>query len=296
MVAVAPVPIARHTPENRAVAAAWLVSDALMFAVMNVLVQMNMVDVEPRVALFFRYAFSLPILFVALRSWRITVTWPIVLCAGTSLAANLAWYQALAKQPLSVSTTVFYTKGLFLVLLAALFLGERPRSHHIAACLAGLAGVALITGVDSASLRIGVLFVLVSAFASAAMILQIRSLSLSMTPLRLTSALVLIGTPLSLLLALPVWQWPSAGALASFAVAAVLTVGIHIAIANAYKRSTVSSLAPFDFLRLVFVLGIEILFLGLHAPLQAWGGAALILIAVVFNTIRDKRCLPTPST
>jgi drug/metabolite transporter (DMT)-like permease len=284
-------------------AAAWLVSDALMFAVMNLIVRMNVTHIDPKVALFLRYAFSIPIIALAIRltesrgvpayasvsKWDGRIVLRVALCALTALISNVAWYQAIGILSLSVATTIFYTKALFLVLLAALLFKERVRTHHVIACAAGLSGVFLIAGTGGTASRGGIVLVLISSLTSALMILQIKSISSRLTPLRLTLALTVIGAPLSLLIAIPVWSAPSFGMLLCLAFVALLSVGIHIAIAHAYRYVRVAPLAPLDFLRLVFVVILEFSFLGLTVPIAAWCGAALILSGLILNYAQESR-------
>jgi drug/metabolite transporter (DMT)-like permease len=93
----------------------------------------------------------------------------------------------------------------------------------------------------------------------------------------------------SFCLAIPSWTWPSPTVLACFGIVALLSVGIHVAIANGYRSGALASLVPFDFLRLIFVLLLEFIVLGLDVPILAWVGSAIVLLALVLNTLLDHR-------
>ncbi|TPW31408.1 DMT family transporter [Martelella alba] len=132
-----------------------------------------------------------------------------MMLGGLAILGNwLFLFAAYARAPISVTATVYNTQPFMMVILGALFLGERLTASRIIWLAAGFAGVVVITGgpftgaAVSQTYLIGVGFAFVSAFFYA--LSAIFTKALKGVPPHLI-ALVHMG--LSALLLLPFVSW-----------------------------------------------------------------------------------------
>lgn len=271
----------------------WAVLSSAIFSVGNVLIRHVSSEVHPFEVVFFRNLFSLLFLlpwvaasgFRALRTARLRIYGTRSL---TSLAAMLSWFYGLSVMPLPDATALAFTAPLFTTVGAALFLGESVRVRRWAAVAAGFAGVLIILRPGAGTLTLGAGIVLVSCAFSAATTLQVRSLARSEGAVTMVTYMVLFITPLSLVTALPVWEWPSWTMLGWLALlGAVLTLG-HLALTRAFQLAEASALMPYDYVKLPFTALIAYLLYGEVMDGWSWFGAAVITGSALYIAHRES--------
>ncbi len=106
--------------------------------------------------------FLLPLAWRALRPWsRIAARWPYLLAVGVfgvGLFNSLQYLALVTSSPLNV-TLVAASMSVWMLVVGALFFGERPRRRQIAGAVLGLAGVVLVIGRGSMDTLLQVRFV-----------------------------------------------------------------------------------------------------------------------------------------
>lgn len=264
------------------------------FMVMASLVKATSDAVPPGQAVFFRSFFAFPVLFAwlavrgqlrtGLKAQRpISHMWRGLV--GTSAMAF--GFAGLGLLPLPEVTALRFASPIFVVVLAALMLGERIRLFRTAAVLLGLVGVVVVLwprlggmsdlGADTAAL--GALFCLLSAALAALAHVFIRK----MVATESTSAIVfwftITSTTLSLLTLPFGWVVPSPE-VAGLLVAAGLVGGAgQILLTSAYRFAPASVVAPFDYasMLLALIVGYFVFSEVPTAPMLA--GAALVMVS-----------------
>ena len=103
----------------------------------------------------------------------------------------------------------------------------------------------------------------------------------------------LILTPLSLVPALFVWQWPSMTALFYMALLGFLAAVAHIALTRAYSVADASAVLPLDYTRLPFIAVIAFLAFGEVPDLWTWIGAGIIAASTLYIAHREMRIART---
>ena len=110
--------------------------------------------------------------------------------------------------------------------------------------------------------------------------------------------MVLLLTPMSLIPALPFWQWPplavwpfiiAMGACGSFG---------HMCYIRAFALSDASAVMPYDYTRLLFAAAIGYFAFAEIPDLWTWAGAAVVIGSVIYITHREalmKRPLAEPA-
>ncbi|HEY6780563.1 MAG TPA: DMT family transporter [Thermoleophilaceae bacterium] len=157
---------------------------ALVIAFSAILVELA--DVSPSTAAFFRCAWALPPL--ALLAWierrrygpRPTRDRQLALLAGVFFAADLTfWHHAIEAVGAGLSTVLGNTQVLLVGVIAWAWLGERPSARALAGIPVALIGVVLISGVVGAGAygddpALGVLYGLLTGLMYALFILVLR--------------------------------------------------------------------------------------------------------------------------
>ncbi|MGG7567639.1 DMT family transporter [Rhodovulum sp. DZ06] len=254
-------------------------------------------------AVFFRSLFALPplLLFYAWRgelrrgfrvhSWRAHL-----LRGAVGVTAMGLTFTSVILLPLPEATAITFAAPLFTTLLAAPLLGERLRLYRLAAVLAGLVGVAIVTGPQLSLGAAGSSEHLwgVAAALGAALFMALAQLTVrGMTKTETSSAIVLwftISCCGYAALSAPLWAMPSAKEWGLLLMAGVLGGVAQAGLTEAYRSAEASLIAPFDYASLIFAAAIGYV---VFSDVPAWTTAAgsAVTVAAGIAVIRRERQL-----
>ena len=275
----------------------------LVFIAMSTVIKVLADRIPPGETVFFRSFFAIPVILAWL-VWRRELSvglrvrqpmghvWRGV--AGTS-AMGLG-FAGLAFLPLPEVTALGYAAPLLTVVFAAMFLGEEVRAFRLTAVALGLVGVLIVLwprlgafeGRDTAATLGAMLVIMGATFAALAQVF-IRK----MVATERTSAIVfwfsVTSTGLSLI-SLPFgWVIPT-----PFEAVLLISCGFlgglgQILLTSSYRFADASIVAPFEYVSMLFALGIGY-WMFAEVP-TAWmlGGAGLIIAAGVMIIWREHR-------
>ena len=163
---------------------------AVIFGVLTgVLVKKLSPEVTLVTTLFYRFLFSLPILFaVALlsrgRAWlQINQRKTLCLRIVFGFCGIMFWFLSLRNMPLGLATTLFQSSVIFITLMSPFLLGEKVGIYRWSAVIAGLFGVVVITNPFSGAMTLAVLYGLGSAMAGAGLSIVLRRLGKKDSPI-----------------------------------------------------------------------------------------------------------------
>lgn len=197
--------------------------------------------------------------------------------AALHASAMLFWYFALTMMPLAPATALYFTAPFFATILAVLFLGEVVHMRRWLAVAAGFAGAMLILRPGVIPLEWGAVLVLGTAVTSSVGRITVRTLTRDQSPNDMVTYNFNILTPVMLIPALFVWQWPTWEMTAWLAALGIVGAVSHLFMTRAYVVAEASQVAPFDFTQLVIVAIIGYLAFG-EVP-DEWTVAGSVLIA-----------------
>ncbi|HEV3175079.1 MAG TPA: EamA family transporter, partial [Stellaceae bacterium] len=109
------------------------------------------------------------------------------------------------------------------------------------------------------------------------------------SPAAIVTYLMLFLTPLALIPALLVWQWPSLGAIAWLMVLGALGTASHISMVRGYGLVDASACAPFEFLRLPFAAFLGYALFSEVTDLWTWVGAIAIAASAIYVARREAK-------
>jgi drug/metabolite transporter (DMT)-like permease len=247
---------AHWTPAMRGLA--WSVAAGLLFSALNATVRHLTLDLHPLQSQFLRYLFGLLVLMPVVLRRGITNYWPRQ--PGGQFARGalhtvglMMWFIALPKIPLADTTAIGFTTPIFIMIGAWLLFREPMRWERWLATGIGFAGVLIVVAPKLSGAGGGYqLLMLASAPVFAASLLLTKALTRSESAGVIILWQALTVTLFSLPMALAVWQAPSAGQWAGFALAGLLGSAGHYCLTRSFAAADISATQSAKFLELVW--------------------------------------------
>ncbi|MBV28562.1 MAG: DMT family transporter [Alphaproteobacteria bacterium] len=210
-------------------------------------------------------------------------------------ATMLMWFSALAMVPLADAVALGFTSPLFVVIGAALFLGEIVSGKRLVATLCGFAGALIILRPGSGVLDVGAILVLLSAVTLAGANLSVKELSRTEPVQAIVTYMVIFMVPLTLIPTLFVWQTPTPLQLVELAgLAGVATLG-NYAMTRSVAVADASAVMPYDYARLPFAALIGFFIFGEVPDALTWVGAVVIIGSTLYIAVKEAQSQGSPA-
>jgi drug/metabolite transporter (DMT)-like permease len=212
-----------------------------------------------------------------------------LLRGSSSLATWLLYYGSFTRLDAATATVLSFTNVLFTTLLAGPVLGERVDRARWAGTLLGMAGIALMLRPGGGTDPLGAAMAIGAAIAWCGITLTARSLTRTegtATILAWVGIVTLAGSaPFAAMAWVPLGlgDWAILGFLLLFSPAIIWLV------TEALRAGEASAVAPFQYLRLVFVSFVAWLVWGEVPDSWAWAGAAVVLAGALVVTLSEAR-------
>ncbi len=274
--------------------AIWILVSALIFTLTNSLIKYVGSSLDPFQMVFFRGLFGtmflLPIVWHAggmavLKTQRMNFH----LARGiTGSLALMTIFYALTNMPLADVTGISFSRSLWVIILAVIFLGESIRWRRWTATLLGFCGVLVMVRPGPEANPAAIAAVLNALFVAMSVVL-IKRMTVTEKPLTILFWGTLIPTFVTLPPALVVWQTPTnAELMLMAAIGAGLSVG-HTCLIHGLRVGEATAVMPFDYTRLIFA-GIAgyIFFVEIPDPYTI-AGAILIICATLYIARREAK-------
>jgi drug/metabolite transporter (DMT)-like permease len=244
--------------------------------------------------MFYRSTLGLPplLVWIAWRrrwsAWRTARPMAHVARGVIGLGSMACAFSAIALLPLAEATTISFAAPLFALALSAPFLGERVSRRQWGAVAVGFAGVLIVTQPGGDLPLLGAIVALAAALGVSLVTVTLRSISRTegtdTTVLWFTLLVTLVTAVL-----LP-WFGQRHGLVTMLILVAIgLTGGVgQIALTSSLRFAPIATLAPFDYLQLVYAVAFGWLLFDAHPALTTWAGAGLIIISVL-STLRMRK-------
>ncbi|MEO6708251.1 MAG: DMT family transporter [Planctomycetota bacterium] len=221
--------------------------------------------------------------------------------SGCGFASVLTQYYSVHEAGAELATANLLVQGapLWIVLLSAALLGERPSRRTKWALAAGLAGTALALGPSGAGERTGLLLALVSGGFSALALLSVRKLASTESP----ASVVLFFMGFSALAAAP-FALPSLyrhGMWTAHELAALVAIGVlgtagQLVMTEAYRYGSAASVSIAGLSQVAFSALLSFGVLGAPAPsIGAIAGGIIVLAAGLVSVQPWRAAATTPA-
>jgi drug/metabolite transporter (DMT)-like permease len=206
------------------------------------------------------------------------------------MVAAIAYVAALAAVPLGTVAAVLQALPLFMTMGAALVFGEKVGWRRWTAIVVGFLGVLLVIQPGAEGFRIEALLVLISVAG-----IVVRDLAARAIPARVSTAQVSAWGLMSVtVLGLGIVAVTGEARAVSGEEAAVLLGAVifgtagYWAVTAATRTGEVSVVAPFRYSRLVFSMGIGVVFLAERPDLLTLVGAGVIVASGLYAFARER--------
>ena len=250
--------------------------------------------IDPLQVVFFRNFFCvvwlLPLLFW--RGWSLLLTERLDLYGlrvGLSFVAMTSMFQAVALIPVGEVTAISFLSPLFGTVFAILMLGEQVRLRRWLALIIGFVGAMIILQPTSSTIGPGQLFALVAAFAVGIIGPLVKKLTLQDDADRVVFLTNLLLTPLSLVPALFVWQWPPAEMWPFLVAMGLVAILGHMALVRGYAAMEASLVMTVKFVRLPFAVFFGWLAFEEVITWMTWLGGIIVFAASAYVTRREAQ-------
>lgn len=283
--------------------AAWILIGAVFSTGMAVLAKMLGAHLSAAQIVFFRalaglvliLPFLIPLGWRALASGRMGLH---VLRGVTGASAMICTFYSFVHLPLADANALSFARALFLVVLAALFLGERVGLRRGLATLIGFAGV-LIMLRPSGSMEPAALVALFGALLVSIAVIFVKMLARTEPQSTLIFYSGLFATLVSAIPALLHWVPPTAAEFLLLGMMGALAVAAQACFIRAYSEAEATALAPFDYTRLLFAAGADMVVFAIFPDLWSLAGALIIAASTLYIVHREhqlgRRPLPVAS-
>ena len=260
---------------------------ALLFSGMNLIIRILSEHVHTLEIPFFRNLFALLFMLpwalnAGITNLKTRQLKMHTIRAVVGVASMMAWFTALSIIPLAEAVALSFTAPLFATVGAALILGEVVRARRWTATAIGFIGTLVVLRPGVADVNALTLLPIGAAVLMASSTLCVKVLARSEAPAVIVLYMGLLMTPLSLIPALFVWEWPSATAWGLFVLLGLIAAISHIFFTCAFAKCDASAMQPFDYTRLPFVALLGYLYFGEVPSGWIWLGGAIIAGSAIY--------------
>lgn len=274
---------------------AWVtVSMALLAGIAVLGRHLALTGMDPMQVFFFRNLSSL-VWMLPLLAWRgldLMRTSQLRLYGlrvSLSFVSMLSFFHAIALIPIGEVTAISFLSPLFGTVAAVVMLGEVVRARRIAALAVGFLGAMIMLRPQTGGLGAGEMLALLSAFCVGIIGPLVKQLTGKDDADRIVFLTSLIMTPLSLVPALLVWQWPPLSIVPALMLLGLCAVLGHMTLVRAYAAMEASLVMTFKFSRLPFAVLLGYLAFGEAIDAATWLGAAIIFASAAYVTRREAQ-------
>lgn len=269
----------------------YALSYAGLWAVVRSLVQ----EIHPLVLVFFRTLFGifliLPLFLKdGLQSLQTNQLSLYTLRGILSISSVFLTFFALHHIPLADAVAYSYLTPIFAMIFAVFFLNEQLYKTHILAICIAFIGAMVLLRPDFQSVNIGILASVGAALSFAGTLICMKFLTRKDRPKLVAIYGYIIPLPLSLMFALPYWQWPDSPAIwGLLLLMSLLSVIAHLSMTQALSRADMGMIMPFDFIRLIFAAALGSVFFQDSLDWMSILGGIIILAASILSSRQQHR-------
>lgn len=202
-------------------------------------------------------------------------------------------FYSVSNLPLVEVTSLQFTKPLFLIILAAAFLGEKIRLKRTSATILGFIGIIVVLhpwdGAGSGELKLAHLAVLGAALGMAGLAILSRKLTIDHHP----TTLVLYANIMSVLMcigpAIYYWSMPTNNEFILIGLLGVTTYCAQFCMISAYKYAEVTVATPFEYFRIIFAAIAGYLVFSELPDIWTIAGGSIIVGSTLFIAYREAQ-------
>jgi len=206
-------------------------------------------------------------------------------------------FAALSYMPIADATAIGYAAPLLTVIFAFLFLGEHVRFYRWSAVVVGLTGVLIILSdyfgprpsTHSETVALGAIFAMIGAVGSALAAVQVRTLT-RFEPAGTIVVYFSLFVSAASLITLPFgWVMPNLPEFGLLVLAGILGGIGQVLMTQSYRYADASTIAPFEYVSMIWVLVVSFFIFGTWPSLTVLGGTIVVIAAGLYVIYRERQ-------
>jgi len=201
----------------------------------------------------------------------------------------IAGFTCLTLIPLAQATAISFSQPLFITIGATLFLGEIIKARRIAAIIVGVIGMLIIVQPGFSGFSFGIILAIISALALSINALIVKKLTLTDTPQAIIMWMVIMLIPITLITAIPVWEWPNLVTWLYLWGIAILGTMAHFAWTKSYAIAEITSLEPIGFIKLPIIALLGWMIFSEIPGTWTWVGGFIIFMSTIYISHRETK-------
>jgi drug/metabolite transporter (DMT)-like permease len=277
------------------------IMSGLIFTVLNTIMRVLALELDPFEAQFLRYAFGLVvmaplILRTGLGNFRPNGIGGQLWRGIVHTVGLLLWFAALPRIPLADTTAIGFTAPIFIMIGAVLVLRERMVWVRWVAAFVGFIGVLIVVAPKLSGAGGSYNLVMLAASPMfAASFLITKALTRRDRPAVIVVWQALTVSIFSFPLALIHWTWPDPLQWGWFVVCGVLGSAGHFCLTHAFKVADISATQSVKFLDLIWAAIMGYMVFGDSPSQSTIVGGLVIFAATVWIAHREARVIRAPA-
>lgn len=264
------------------------------FSTTNAIIRALSSELPPVEIAFFRSLFGM-LLLLPLAVWyglnSIKTKRPeLHLARGVLHAVSMIlWFVALSMVSLAEAAALEFAAPIMATIIAILFLGEVARMRRLIALAVGIIGVFIVVRPGFETVSWGQILVLISVALWAGCQLIIRELGRTDSAFVQGFYTVVIFVPITAVVAIPVWVWPTWVELGvSFIIALSSTIGIWF-YGEAFRRAEMTAILPLESTKLIWGVLYGLVLFAEEPEILTLIGGVVIFAAAAYITFREAQ-------
>ena len=272
----------------------WMILSSMFYALIYVVVRALSETFDVNQIVFFRAvlgsAFMLPWLFtVGLRTGKLRLyLWRMFF----SYVGAVAWMYGIAGMPLADANALMFTMPLFTLVLAVIWLAERPGLHRWSATAVGFAGALIILRPGVIEISFSAVATLVAAASFSAALIGSKKLTATESPNAMVFYLYTLMIPCAAIGAFFHWTPPGVGDIPLLVALGVCTVGAQQCQTRAFRVAPASVVVIVNYVQLPMIALLGWMVFGQSTDLWTWIGAAVICSSTYYVSYRESQRKP----
>jgi drug/metabolite transporter (DMT)-like permease len=274
--------------------ALWMLASALSFTAMTTLIKFLGKDYPAPLQAFYRQAAGLLVLAPwiirhPVRAFATTRPGILIFRAGAGTIGLMLQFYAFQRIPLAEANALSFTRGLWLVPLAAFMLRERMGPSRIGAAVVGFFGVLVMLHPSGRLGELGApqLCMLASSLLFAFTVTGMKALTRDHPPSTLLYWSAALGVVFSLPLALFTWRWPTPGDLSLLCLMGAVATVNQACYIKGMQAADAAAMAPIDYTRLLFSAAAGFFLFGEVPGGATLAGASIVIGSTLYITWRE---------
>jgi drug/metabolite transporter (DMT)-like permease len=212
-----------------------------------------------------------------------------IMRAGLLVGTIGTLFAGLKYIPLADASAIMFMAPLFITALSVPILGEHVGPHRWAAVGVGLIGALIIIRPGGELTHWAAILPLISALSFAAFQIATRHLAATEDTLVTLFHTAVGGFGWSSAIVWYVWTPPTATVWFVFLAIGVLGVGAHFCIIRAYDEAQASLLAPFNYMKLIWIVALGYLVFDHIPDAYVFGGSGIIVVSGLYILYRESK-------